>query len=181
VSPSAPRSPSTLRAGAFLDALARTAPGAAALSVAWGEPRGGEASFAIDTSLRHGPPGLPLAPDLATCADCLRDLGRPADRRHRYALLTCAACGPRFTIVRALPHGRDRTSMADFAPCARCRAEYADPADRRFHAETICPACGPALALCGGDGPVFIVGCEPTRARSRPRWAGSWRTATPRW
>ncbi len=140
----------------FIEDLARVAPAAGRphrLSVTWDEPRGLGTAFAIGASLRHGRAGLSPVPDLATCEDCLRDLTEPADRRHGYALLTCAACGPRFTIVRALPWDRDRTTMAGFALCARCRAEYEDPDDRRFHAETIaCPACGPALALRGAAG-----------------------------
>ncbi|UBU18232.1 carbamoyltransferase HypF [Nonomuraea gerenzanensis] len=96
-----------------------------------------------------GPPpahGGVIPPDLATCADCLRELFDPANRRHRYPFITCAACGPRATIIESLPYERARTSMRGFEPCPACAAEYDDPADRRFHAETIaCASCGPRL------------------------------------
>ena len=85
-----------------------------------------------------------VSADVATCPDCVRDLTTPGNRRHRHPFVTCTNCGPRFTIVTALPYDRPNTTMAGFAMCPDCAAEYADPADRRFHAQPIaCPACGP--------------------------------------
>ena len=93
-----------------------------------------------------------VSADTATCADCLRELADPADRRHKYPFINCTNCGPRFTIVRDVPYDRPLTTMAPFAMCERCAAEYHDPADRRFHAQpTCCPACGPRLALDDGS------------------------------
>jgi hydrogenase maturation protein HypF len=89
-----------------------------------------------------------VSADTATCADCLRELADPADRRYRYPFINCTNCGPRFTIVRDVPYDRPLTTMAPFGMCERCAAEYHDPADRRFHAQPVCcPACGPRLAL----------------------------------
>ena len=89
-----------------------------------------------------------VSADTATCADCLRELADPADRRFGYPFINCTNCGPRFTIVRDVPYDRPLTTMAAFAMCEPCAAEYHDPADRRFHAQpTCCPACGPRLAL----------------------------------
>ena len=91
-----------------------------------------------------------MSADTATCADCLRELSDPADRRHKYPFINCTNCGPRFTIVRDVPYDRPLTTMAPFTMCERCAAEYHDPADRRFHAQPVCcPACGPRLALDG--------------------------------
>ena len=89
-----------------------------------------------------------VSADTATCADCLRELADPADRRHEYPFINCTNCGPRFTIVRDVPYDRPLTTMAPFTMCERCAAEYHDPADRRFHAQpACCPACGPRLRL----------------------------------
>src|SRR6185437_836766 len=86
--------------------------------------------------------------DLAPCADCVRELDDPANRRYRYPFINCTACGPRFTIVRDVPYDRAKTTMAPFAMCDECRREYEDPADRRFHAEpNACAVCGPSLLL----------------------------------
>ncbi|WP_149359628.1 carbamoyltransferase HypF [Lolliginicoccus suaedae] len=116
------------------------------------EPRGGTGFRIASTSHQAG--GRTLAsPDVAICADCLRELHDPADRRYRHPFITCTNCGPRFTIIRELPYDRSSTTMSGFPMCVACAAEYRDPADRRFHAQPIaCPDCGPTLALLDGAG-----------------------------
>ena len=108
----------------------------------------GALGFSVAPSA-DAPSGAPLvSPDVATCAACLRELLDPADRRYRYPFINCTDCGPRFTIIEALPYDRERTSMRVFPMCDECRAEYQDPGDRRFHAEPVaCPACGPRLRI----------------------------------
>jgi len=106
----------------------------------------GDAAFTIAPSTARGPRNTLVSADTATCADCLRELRDPADRRHRYPFTNCTNCGPRFTIVTGVPYDRAATTMAPFPMCADCAREYADPADRRFHAQPVCcPACGPRL------------------------------------
>ncbi len=140
----------------FLDQLKSTAPSSARLrriTVTWGAPHHDPEPFRIDTSAGEGDPALFPAPDLAVCAECLAEMADSGDRRYAYPFLNCTQCGPRYTIIRALPYDRERTSMASFATCPACREEYEDPRDRRFHAEpTACPACGPRLALRDSGG-----------------------------
>ncbi len=127
----------------------------------------GAAGFAIVASDRAGQRRALVSADSATCADCLRELADPADRRFGYPFINCTNCGPRFTIVRDVPYDRPLTTMAAFAMCPACAAEYHDPADRRFHAQpTCCPACGPRLWLRdgGGAGPAGGVLAAAARA-----------------
>ncbi len=103
-------------------------------------------SFEIRESAEQGGKSALILPDLATCADCLREILDPRDRRFRYPFTNCTNCGPRFSIIEALPYDRARTAMKKFAMCPQCAAEYGSPADRRFHAEpTACARCGPQL------------------------------------
>ena len=113
----------------------------------------GAAGFAIAASQPSGKRRALVSPDSATCADCLRELADPADRRYNYPFINCTNCGPRFTIVRDVPYDRPFTTMSSFQMCADCAAEYHDPASRRFHAQPVCcPACGPRLQLVGSAG-----------------------------
>ncbi|HYI36685.1 MAG TPA: carbamoyltransferase HypF [Thermoleophilaceae bacterium] len=111
----------------------------------------GRAGFTIRASAPGAPEAL-VAADAATCPDCLAEVLDPADRRHGYPFANCTNCGPRFTIVTAVPYDRPLTTMAAFEMCAACRAEYDDPGDRRFHAQpNACPECGPRLSLPVAD------------------------------
>jgi hydrogenase maturation protein HypF len=104
--------------------------------------------FQILASADDGQKRIPISPDIATCADCRRELFDPNDRRWRYPFINCANCGPRFTIIEDVPYDRAKTTMRKFAMCAACRAEYEDPYNRRFHAEPVaCPQCGPNIFL----------------------------------
>ncbi len=106
----------------------------------------GKTGFVIAASAAAHSRRTLIAPDSATCPDCLRELADPADRRFGYPFINCTNCGPRFTIVLDIPYDRERTTMRAFPLCPACRAEYEDPLNRRFHAQpNACPVCGPRL------------------------------------
>ena len=142
----------------FLRRLERDAPPLARIERVTATPRPPQRSAGFVIAASDAGTGLRrtlVSADTATCADCLRELSDPADRRHKYPFINCTNCGPRFTIVRDVPYDRPLTTMAPFAMCERCAAEYHDPADRRFHAQpTCCPACGPRLALDDATDPL---------------------------
>jgi hydrogenase maturation protein HypF len=154
--------------GEFLRRLEREAPPLARIERVTTSPLApaGTASFTIAPSGPDGRRRTLVAADTATCADCLRELADPADRRYRYPFINCTNCGPRFTVVRDVPYDRPLTTMAGFAMCEPCAAEYHDPADRRYHAQPVCcPECGPRLALLGASGESLAPGgpldCDP--------------------
>lgn len=107
---------------------------------------GGRRGFTILDSHRQAGAATSVPADIAPCDACLAEVGDPADRRHRHPFANCTDCGPRYTIIRALPWDRPATTLAAFPLCADCASEQADPADRRFHAQPIaCHACGPVV------------------------------------
>ena len=127
--------------------------------------------FEVRASRTDGAARVELPPDIAVCERCLSELRDPGDRRYRYPFINCVDCGPRFSIVDALPYDRPNTSMRHFALCDACAAEYADPSDRRFHAQPdACPRCGPRLFLLGGDSTLGAEG-EEALARVQDRLA----------
>jgi hydrogenase maturation protein HypF len=127
-------------------------------------PRASLNGFSILESRADGPEHVRVPPDSFACDSCIAELSDWTDRRYRYPFINCTQCGPRYTLIRALPYDRARTTMAGFAMCARCAGEYADPHDRRFHAEPIaCPDCGPQVAFRYGAavlaGESGLTGC----------------------
>jgi hydrogenase maturation protein HypF len=151
----------------FSDALLQEAPPLSfpgPLAVAACAPEHAEAFSILDSqSARAADVHLPA--DGFVCADCLAELHDPTNRRHRYPFINCTQCGPRYTLITALPYDRPNTAMRDFALCPACRDEYENPLDRRFHAEPVaCPVCGPHLAFTPspltGEGWGEGEGCE---------------------
>ncbi len=108
----------------------------------------GFVEFEIRASRREAAPTVRISPDLAVCEACLRELSDADNRRRGYAYINCTNCGPRYSIVRALPYDRANTTMAGWELCPQCQREYDDPLDRRYHAQpTACALCGPGYQM----------------------------------
>ncbi len=137
------------------------------LEASWLEPVG-YTGFEIRESETGGDKTALVLPDIATCPDCLREIFDPTNRRYRYPFTNCTHCGPRFSLIEALPYDRANTTMKSFAMCPQCQAEYADPANRRFHAQpNACPVCGPQLELWSASGEVVWGGDDALRAAAQ--------------
>ncbi len=104
--------------------------------------------FTIRESQRREHPTVRISPDLPVCDECLQELFDPADPRHLYPYINCTNCGPRYSVVLALPYDRPNTTMKDWPLLGFCAEQYRDPRNRRFHAQPVaCPACGPGFYL----------------------------------
>jgi hydrogenase maturation protein HypF len=105
----------------------------------------GLSGFHIVDSLVDGPLTTRVPPDRATCDACFAEVSTDQNRRSGYEFTSCTDCGPRYSIIDAMPYDRCRTSMRPFELCGPCVDEYRSPDDRRFHSQTnACPLCGPA-------------------------------------
>lgn len=143
---------------AFLHDLRTQAPPLATVSNIRSErlaSAGGEGFSILPSS--GGENAAQISPDCDVCEECLGELFDPNDRRYLYPFINCTNCGPRYSIITAIPYDRRFTTMDSFTMCADCRAEYEDPSNRRFHAQpNACPVCGPHIRLLDRRGRVLV-------------------------
>jgi len=112
-----------------------------------------ENEFAIKASDARGRALSQVTADMAACTDCLTEMDDKNDFRYRYPFINCTNCGPRYSLIKAIPYDRPNTTMSAFEMCDKCAAQYSDITDRRFHAQPVaCTACGPKIWLTDAEG-----------------------------
>jgi hydrogenase maturation protein HypF len=139
---------------AFVHEMRSAPPAAANISDVEIEPAfcEGFTDFTIRESHHSERPTVRVSPDLPVCHDCLKECFDPDNPRYRYPYINCTNCGPRYSVVIALPYDRVNTTMRAWPLDRYCDSEYHDPANRRFHAQPVaCPACGPGFTLRHDD------------------------------
>lgn len=115
----------------------------------------------------------PILPDFAICDDCKMEFYDPKNERFHYPFINCTNCGPRLSIIKALPYDRKNTTMNAFKMCEMCEDEYKNPLNRRYHAEPIsCRKCGPELFLKNMQGKILASGEEGVRKTAELLHAG---------
>lgn len=125
------------------------------------------------TQSKEGRKFNPILPDFAICDQCKKEFYDPQNPRFHYPFINCTDCGPRLSIIAALPYDRANTTMREFEMCEFCHGEYTDPLTRRYHAEPIsCPHCGPQLFLCGADGEILSSGEDAIARTAELLWRG---------
>lgn len=139
----------------FVQQLQKECPPLARIETIIRQPYSGDRNF-DDFAIAPSNLGLvrtEIAPDAATCPMCKQETLDPFSRWYRYPFTNCTHCGPRLSIIGAIPYDRQRTSMAAFAMCPDCQSEYQDVDHRRFHAQPVaCHICGPQAWLERADG-----------------------------
>jgi hydrogenase maturation protein HypF len=137
------------------------------------DPHGYE-TFEITESDYSGSKSALVLPDIAICPDCLKDIYDSENRRYLYPFTNCTNCGPRYSIITALPYDRPNTTMGGFKMCDDCRAEYENPLNRRFHAQpNACPVCGPHLELWSNQSKVLAIHNDALQAAAEVIRSGS--------
>ena len=126
--------------------------------------------FEIADSSSQKEPDLLLTPDIAICPNCKEEINNSDNNRFGYAFTTCLNCGPRYSIVQALPYDREGTTMSELIMCPSCESEYNNVENRRHYSQTnSCPECsikmhlyqsGISMLDCSQDKILGIVASE---------------------
>ncbi len=115
--------------------------------------------FTIKESTKKSDTVKFISPDIGICDKCVKDIMNKNNKRYKYAFTNCTECGPRYSIIKALPYDRSSTTMDLFKMCNSCEKEYTNPLGRRFHAQpNCCEKCGPSLMLINNKRE--IIQCE---------------------
>ena len=144
----------------FMDVLLVSAPESSSIESIISQPLENNAipeTFSIKAS-SHGGMFTSVPRDTAICSSCIAEMEDKTKRRFGYPFTHCSHCGPRFSIIHAMPFDRENTSMAKFSMCEECRAEYKNPDSRRFHNQAnCCPQCGPRICLEDSNGQILAL------------------------
>ncbi len=102
---------------AFVREMRSKPPAAASIAEVEVEPAlcEGLTGFTIRESHHSERPTVRVSSDLPICEDCLRECFDPENPRYEYPYINCTNCGPRYSVVIALPYDRVNTTMRGVA------------------------------------------------------------------
>jgi hydrogenase maturation protein HypF len=105
-------------------------------------------SFTIRHNPSVTPPDLLITSDFAMCQQCRKEVMDINNRRYHYPFTTCQSCGPRYSIITALPYDRDDTTMFSLEMCPACEDEFNNIHNRRHYSQTnSCKQCAITMHL----------------------------------
>jgi len=118
--------------------------------------------FSVIHSISNTEPDLLLTPDIGLCDSCRQEIHDPSDQRYSYAFTTCLNCGPRYSILHALPYDRINTTMHHLHMCGSCTEEYHDIHSRRHYSQTnSCPHCHIDMHYYTARGEEYATQADP--------------------
>lgn len=92
--------------------------------------------------------------DRAPCPDCVKKMLDPESPCYHYPFVSCANCGPRYSVQTLSPFNRHNSAFMAFPPCKECADKIHDTDQQKGNPNQACPFCGPSALLMDRSGSI---------------------------